>query len=238
MPAAHVEAEAKDRLGLETAADGREIEAAIALRYPDEIGDAHDLLRRAICRPPVILRLHRERRAPAVSPNPAGSTALWRTWPTWSASSPSRSTPWTGQPPPCRRASTAPPDSSTTWIKPGPALQRQSRQAPGYGQRAPDPPHGLRHHRQPPWCSTIRLPGCTPRSSPSPLPAATVWTTRRARSLAAWTAILNINYWPIFAIAKDILGHFDSADAARILHGGCGTPPRPSTQPASKTPTT
>ena len=36
--------------------------------------------------------------------------------------------------------------------------------------------------------------------------------------LAAWTAILNINYWPIFAIAKDILGHFDSADAARILH--------------------
>ena len=36
--------------------------------------------------------------------------------------------------------------------------------------------------------------------------------------LAAWTAILNINYWPIFAIAKDILGHFDSADAARLLH--------------------
>ena len=35
--------------------------------------------------------------------------------------------------------------------------------------------------------------------------------------LAAWTAILNINYWSIFAIAKDILQHLDSADAARIL---------------------
>ena len=35
--------------------------------------------------------------------------------------------------------------------------------------------------------------------------------------LAAWTAILKINYWPIFAIAKDILQHLDSADAARIL---------------------
>ena len=35
--------------------------------------------------------------------------------------------------------------------------------------------------------------------------------------LAAWTAILKINYWPIFSIAKDILEHLDSADAARIL---------------------
>ncbi len=42
MPAAGVEAEARDRLGLETAA-GREIEAAIALRYPDEVGEAQDL---------------------------------------------------------------------------------------------------------------------------------------------------------------------------------------------------
>ena len=35
--------------------------------------------------------------------------------------------------------------------------------------------------------------------------------------LAAWEEILKINYWAIFAIAKDILGQLDSADAARLL---------------------
>ena len=35
--------------------------------------------------------------------------------------------------------------------------------------------------------------------------------------LAAWTAILDINYWPIFAIARDILQQLPSGDAAQIL---------------------
>ena len=35
--------------------------------------------------------------------------------------------------------------------------------------------------------------------------------------LAAWDAILKINYWPIFAIARDILGELQSGDASRIL---------------------
>ena len=35
--------------------------------------------------------------------------------------------------------------------------------------------------------------------------------------LAAWTDILNINYWAIFAIAKDILEQLPAGDAARIL---------------------
>ncbi len=43
MPARTVEPEARSRLGLEVAADGRVIEAAIALRYPAAMGDAHDL---------------------------------------------------------------------------------------------------------------------------------------------------------------------------------------------------
>ena len=43
IPGATVEDEAKSRLGLEVAASGRRIEAAIALRYPDEIGNAGDL---------------------------------------------------------------------------------------------------------------------------------------------------------------------------------------------------
>ena len=45
--------------------------------------------------------------------------------------------------------------------------------------------------------------------------------------LAAWTDILKINYWAIFAVAKDILAHVPAAEAARILwrfarHGPSG----------------
>ena len=43
MPAHTVEPEAKDRLGLEVAANGSIIEAAIALRYPEDIAEADDL---------------------------------------------------------------------------------------------------------------------------------------------------------------------------------------------------
>ena len=43
MPARTVEPEAKSRLGLELATNGRIIEAVIALRYPSAVGDAHDL---------------------------------------------------------------------------------------------------------------------------------------------------------------------------------------------------
>ncbi len=43
MPAATVEPEAKERLGLEVAANGRTIEAAIALRYPEDVRQAADL---------------------------------------------------------------------------------------------------------------------------------------------------------------------------------------------------
>ena len=43
MPARTVEPEAKSRLGLEVAANGRAIEAAIALRYPEDVSDADDL---------------------------------------------------------------------------------------------------------------------------------------------------------------------------------------------------
>ena len=43
MPAHTVEVEARSRLGLEAASNGRVIEAAIALRYPEDIREAHDL---------------------------------------------------------------------------------------------------------------------------------------------------------------------------------------------------
>ena len=43
LPAMTVEPEARERLGLEVAASRRVIEAVIAIRYPEEIGDASDI---------------------------------------------------------------------------------------------------------------------------------------------------------------------------------------------------
>ncbi len=39
----------------------------------------------------------------------------------------------------------------------------------------------------------------------------------QAETLAAWTHILSINYWPIFAIARDILEQLPAGEAGRIL---------------------
>ena len=39
----------------------------------------------------------------------------------------------------------------------------------------------------------------------------------QAETLAAWAVILEINYWPIFAIARDILGQLDAGHASQVL---------------------
>ena len=40
----------------------------------------------------------------------------------------------------------------------------------------------------------------------------------KSETLAAWSKILDIDYWPIFAVARDILNHMPSEAAARILN--------------------
>ena len=44
-------------------------------------------------------------------------------------------------------------------------------------------------------------------------------TAPQSETLRAWTAILKINYWPIFAIGRDILEQLPADIAARILRG-------------------
>ena len=48
----------------------------------------------------------------------------------------------------------------------------------------------------------------------------------REATLEAWSVILGINYWPIFAIAKDVLEQLPSGEAARILRTLRGTAQR------------
>ena len=40
----------------------------------------------------------------------------------------------------------------------------------------------------------------------------------KGETLAAWSEILDIDYWPIFAVGRDILNHIPSETAARILN--------------------
>ena len=40
----------------------------------------------------------------------------------------------------------------------------------------------------------------------------------KGETLATWTDILDINYWPIFAVGRDILNHIPSEAAARMLN--------------------
>ena len=40
----------------------------------------------------------------------------------------------------------------------------------------------------------------------------------QAETLAAWAVVLKINYWPIFAIARDILGQLDSRPRPHRAH--------------------
>ena len=61
------------------------------------------------------------------------------------------------------------------------------------------------------------MPVCTRESIPLELVCGDDVANPQSAVLAAWTDILKINYWAIFAVAKDILAHVPAAEAARIL---------------------
>ena len=62
-----------------------------------------------------------------------------------------------------------------------------------------------------------RLAGMYPGVKPLNLVCGEAVANPQNEVLAAWTRILEINYWPIFAIAKDILEQLPAGDAAGIL---------------------
>ena len=64
-----------------------------------------------------------------------------------------------------------------------------------------------------------RLAGMYPDVKPLNLVCGEAVANPQNEVLAAWTRILEINYWPIFAIARDILEQLPAGDAAAILSG-------------------
>ena len=94
MPARTVEPEAKERLGLRLEDSSRVIEAAIALRYPEDVAEANDLTA-ALKAARLSYCVFTEGRTEGAErfPESGWLEARWKTWPTWCAWSPSHSAP-------------------------------------------------------------------------------------------------------------------------------------------------
>ena len=216
LPAATVEPEAKDRLGLEVAATGRPIEAAIALRYPEDVAEAHDLhaalqsARLSYCvftegdDDPVRfpekgwLEGSVDDVADMVRLVSVPQRAVDRATVTLEAGIEKAANVLD------ELDATRPAITAAVARLLGMANVPQTRRmasaivanAPVFHERIAGMHDGIESLAQ------VCGPGV-----PNP----------QERVLAAWSRILAINYWPIFAIARDILGRLDANSAARTL---------------------
>ena len=216
MPARTVEPEARDRLGLEVSANGRVIEAAIALRYPDAISEARDL-------PDA---LSSARPSYCVFTEEAGGMNRFPT------------TGWLDG------TITDLADMVRLVSVPQHAVYQAAATLEEGIEGAAKLLDELNETRSGITVDIARLLGMsnvpqTRRMACAIIANALVFHERIAgmhqevkplakvcgdgvlnpqgEVLAAWETVLGINYWAIFAIAKDILEQLDSGDAARLL---------------------
>ena len=215
MPAAHAEAEAKSRLGLE-AVNGRVIEAAIALRYPEDVGDADDLA----------MALKGARLSYCALTEESGGVNRFPAsgWLDGSVEDLADLIRLVSLP---QRAV----DEATTTLQEGisgaakhldevndsrPAITASIARLLGMT----NVPQTRRMA-----CAIIanamvfheRIAGIHEKIKPLSMVCGDAESNPQGEVLAAWTDILDVNYWAIFAIAKDILEQLPSADAANIL---------------------
>ena len=215
MPARTVEPEAMSRLGLEVAANGRIIEAAIALRYPDAIGDAHDL--RAA--------LSSARLSYCVFTEDGGESRFPESgWLDGSVEDLADMVRLVSVP---QRAV----DEATTTLQEGidgaARLLDELNQTRSSITLAIARLLGMTNVPQTRRmaCAIIanalvfheRIAGMHDEVKPLALVCGDGVDNPQGEVLAAWDDILKINYWAIFAIAKDILEQLPSGDAANIL---------------------
>ena len=216
LPAATAEAEAKSRLGLKAAATGQSIEAVIALRYPEGVGAAADLqaaLNDASLSYCVFTgEPGRESRFPEsgwLDGSVADLADLVRL-----SSVPQRAV-----------------DDAATALQEGidgaaKHLDQMDKSHQGITAAMADilgmtnVPQTRRMA-----CAIIanalvfheRIAGMHPTVKPLSLVCGPTVANPKEETLAAWADILKINYWPIFGIAKDILGQLPSGDAKLVL---------------------
>ncbi|MDE0401790.1 MAG: hypothetical protein OXL96_28685 [Candidatus Poribacteria bacterium] len=215
MPAATVEVEAKSRLGLESEDDGRIVEATVALRYPNEVGEALDLgatLSKACLSYCVFTESDGASRFPesgwleGTVEDLADMVRL--------VSVPQHAA-----------------DRATTILQEGidsaaRFLDEVDKTRPGITS-AISARLGMANVRQTRRmaCAIIanalvfhgQIAGMHDGIKPLALTCGDDVDNPQGEVLVAWDAILDINYWPIFGIAKRIVEQLDAADAARIL---------------------
>ena len=216
LPAATAEVEAKERLGLDVAEDGRRIEAVIALRYPIDMGDADDL-RAALTESRISWCVFTEESAGVTRFPESG-------WLDGSVGDLADLVRLVSVP---QRAV----DEAATTLQEGidaaaKVLDELNTTRSGITMaiaRLLGMTDVSQTRRM--ACAIIanamifheRIAGMHPTVRPLGLVCGDGVPNPQGEMLAAWTDILAIDYWAIFAIAKDVLEQLPSADAARIL---------------------
>ena len=216
LPALNAETEAKDRLGLVVAETGRPIEAAIALRYPEEIGEADDLA----------AALKDARLSYCVFTETASQPDRFPEsgWLEGSLEDVADMVRLASAP---QRAVRAAADSIERGIERVARIldeMNESRQGINAGiARLLGMTNVPQTRRM--ACAIIanalvfhsRIAGMHDSVKPVNLVCGPGVSDPQRETLEAWTKILEINYWPVFAVGKDILAQLPANEAARIL---------------------
>ena len=221
-PAASAEAEARERLGLHTTADGRPVEAVVALRYPASVADAEDLESEL-----ADVRLSygvftQDGAGPGRFPASGwldGSVAdladLVRL-----VSAPQHAVD--------RAAEILEEgiDRAERILNDVAKLRPASARAVAGLLGMTNAPHARRMAGAIIANALIfheRLVGTHDAVKPLDLVGIDSNGSLKREILTVWSDILKINYWPIFAVARDIVGQLESWDAAQILRTLRGT---------------
>ena len=215
-PASNVETEAKDRLGLEVASNGRVIEAVIALRYPEDVRQALDL--RAALKSARLSYCVFTEETSGESRFPSSG------WLEGSVEDLADMVRLVSVP---QRAV----DAATLAMEQGidrvaAILDEMEESRPNIN---PTIARLLGMTNVPQMrrmaCAIVvnamvfhdRIAGMHPQISPLRLVCGPDVSNPQAETLQAWSNILKINYWPIFSIATDILNQLPSEYASRVL---------------------
>ena len=216
MPAVTAEAEAKSRLGLELSANARIIEAAIALRYPDAVGDADDLQ----------AALNNARLSYCVFTESTNDVQRFPEsgWLEGSVEDLADMVRLVSVP---QRAVAAAATTLEEGIDGAAKLLDELNETRSGITMAIARRLGMINVPQTRRmaCAIIanalvfhdRIAGMHEGINPLAVVCGDGVDNPQGEVLAAWDDILDINYWAIFAIAKDMVAHLPSADAANIL---------------------
>ncbi len=215
IPAAEVEKDAKERLGLRVTGEPRTIEAAIALRYPQEVEEAYDVSQAVADARLSYCVLHEDgSRFPESGWLDGTVTDLADLIRLVSVPQKEVDAAATALEHGIEQAANVLEDMAKLKPHITPAIARLLGMI--------DVPQTRRMA-----CAIIanamvfhqRLYGMHAEVKQLHLVCGPTVADPQGETLAAWTDILKINYWPIFAIAKDILEHIPGDTAAQLLQG-------------------